>query len=86
MSLLNVKSFSFFFSGKGNKKRRLPAYRPCYGQLGELRSLVDGSIPVVALTATATKATRDTIMKDLSMKYCIQIVINPRKANVKYNL
>ena len=47
---------------------------------------MDGSIPVIALTATATKVTRDTIMKDLSMKDCIQIVINPGKANVKYSV
>ena len=73
-----------FFSGKGNKK--LPAYRPCYGQLGEMRSLVGGDVPVIALTATATKATREIIINDLCMKNCLEIILNPEKANFKYSV
>ena len=82
----NIKFHHFLFSGRGDKKRRQPAYRPCYGQLGEMRSLVDGTVPVVALTATATKGTREIIMTDLCLKSCIQIILNPGKANVKYSV
>ena len=82
----NIKFHHFLFSGRGDKKRRRPAYRPCYGQLGEMRSLVDGTVPVIALTATATKATREIIMSDLCLKNCIQIILNPGKANVKYSM
>ena len=73
----NIKFHHFLFSGRGDKKRRRPAYRPYYGHLGEMRSLVDGTVPVVALTATATKATREIFMTDLSLKICIQIILNP---------
>ena len=47
---------------------------------------MDGTVPVVALTATATKATREIIMTDLCSKNCIQIILNPGKANVKYSV
>ena len=41
---------------------------------------------MIALTATATEDTRNVIMKDLCMKNCEQIIINPNKPNVKYSV
>lgn len=77
---------SYHFSGKGDKSRKLSPFRPCYGQLGEMRSLVEKKVPVIALTATATLATREVIMNDLCMANCAQIIINPDKQNVKYSV
>lgn len=47
---------------------------------------MDGAIPVIALTATATKTTRDIIKKDLCLNNCLEIILNPGKPNVKYNV
>ena len=47
---------------------------------------MDGTVPVAALTATPTKATREIIMAGLSLKNYIQIIFNPGKANVKYSV
>ena len=71
------------FSGKASKSKKT-AYRPCYGRLGELRSLAGPAVPVVALTATATKETRQTIIKDLCMDNCFEILVDPNKKNIKY--
>ena len=83
--LIHFSSF-IFCSGKGDKTRKIAPFRPCYGQLGELRSLVEKKIPVIAMTATATQQTRDIIMKDLCMANCTQIIVNPNKENVKYSV
>lgn len=73
----------YFFSGKTSKSKQT-AYRPCYGRLGELRSLAGSAVPVVALTATATKDTRQTIIKDLCMDNCFELLVDPNKTNIKY--
>lgn len=41
-------------------------------------------VPFVALTATATAATKSTIIKDLCMQSCVQILGNPNKPNIRY--
>ena len=42
-------------------------------------------MPVVALTATASKETRSLIMKDLCMnEQTFQLVVDPNKENIKY--
>ena len=72
------------FSGKSDPLTKQAAYRPYYGQLGELRSLAGPLVPVVALTATASKETRDLIMKDLCMtESTFKVVVNPNKENIK---
>ena len=81
----------FIYSGKSEGKRKTSSlsgspFRPQYGELGQLRSLIARSIPVVALTATATEETRNIILKDLCMKNAEQIIINPNKPNVKYSV
>ncbi|CAG2233679.1 recQ [Mytilus edulis] len=57
---------------------------PCYGRLDEIRSLVGGHVPVVALTATATEETKAVIKKQLCMDNCSEIMVNPDKKNVTY--
>ncbi|XP_048258513.1 ATP-dependent DNA helicase RecQ-like [Haliotis rufescens] len=63
--------------------RNEKAFRPAYGTLGELRALAPG-IPVIALTATATKSTRDVIINEMCLSGCEQILLCPNKENIKY--
>ena len=62
------------------------AFRKDYGRLAELRSLLHRHVPFIALTATATEATRKLIMKDLCMKDCVQILGDPNKTNIRYTV
>ena len=64
--------------------KKKPAFRPHYNQLGELRSLVGPHVPVIALTATATQKTKETILKTLCMKDCEEIIVTPNKTNIKF--
>ncbi|KAM9513969.1 uncharacterized protein ACWYII_047134 isoform 1-T1 [Salvelinus alpinus] len=50
--------------GKGTGGKRL-LFRKWCGKVGELRSLLPSPDPVLAVTATASKATRKNIMKHL---------------------
>ena len=58
------------------------AFRGDYGRLAELRSLLHRDLPFVALTATATEETKKTIIKDLFMQHCVQIIGDPNKPNI----
>ena len=59
-----------------------------YGQLAELRSLwmVDHIIPYVAMTATATKTTTATIIRNLELRNPVQIIQSPHRANIHYSV
>ncbi|CAC5412531.1 unnamed protein product [Mytilus coruscus] len=70
--------------GLTDKKKKKLAYRPWYGRLDEIRSLVGGHVSVVALTATATEETKAVIKKKLCMDNCTEIMVNPDKKNVTY--
>lgn len=52
--------------------------------MAELRSLLHRDVPFVALTATATEETKKTIIKDLCMQHCAQIIGDPNKPNIRY--
>ena len=61
----------------------MAAFRESYSKLYELRSLAP-NVPVIALTATATKLTRDTILSLLHMENVVEIKESPNKLNVAY--
>jgi len=61
----------------------MAAFRESYGKLYELRSLAS-DIPVIALTATATRLTRDTILNILHMEHFDEIKESPNKSNIRY--
>lgn len=63
----------------------MAAFRHCYGKLYELRSLAPNT-PMVALTATATKLTEDTIKKVLLMQNPFDIKESPNKVNLTYSV
>lgn len=66
-----------------SQDNKMAAFRESYSKLYELRSLAP-NVPVVALTATATKLTRDTILSLLNMGNAVEIRESPNKLNVAY--
>lgn len=61
----------------------MAAFRECYGQLHELRSLAPNA-KMIALTATATKVTKETIYNILLMENPVEVQEGPNKSNVTY--
>ena len=59
-------------------------FRLNYSCLGEVRSLVPSHVHVMALTATASKASRATIIFSLGMKNTCLIAVHPHKKNIFY--
>ena len=63
----------------------MKAFRPLYGKLGDLRSLL-GHTPVICLTATATIDQQHHIMKLLGMDNPVIIKSPPIKKNITYHV
>ena len=61
------KVYNLNFLRGTSQDNKMAAFRESYWKLFELRSLAS-DIPVIALTATATHLTRDTIVSILHMK------------------
>jgi len=61
----------------------MAAFRESYGKLFELTFLAS-DISVIALTATATNLTRDTIVSILHMEHFVEIKESPNKTNLRY--
>lgn len=63
----------------------MAAFRECYGKLHELRALVP-CVKVLALTATATKNTREVIIDVLQMDCPAVVNESPSKPNIIYSV
>ena len=61
-------------------------FRYWYGNIAEIRSLVSSDVPVIALTATASKSTKHKIFESLSLMKNSTFVLerNPDKPNLKF--
>ena len=59
------------------------AFRKWFSRINEIRSLVN-RVPLVALTATATTATKEKILKALEMEEAVVISQNPNRKNICY--
>ena len=53
--------------------------------VGEIRALL-GRIPMLALTATATTATRTALISELGMQRCVEIVRSPDRPNIRLSV
>ncbi len=62
-----------------------PDFRPEYLQLSRLRQLFP-EIPVIALTATADNATREDIIRSLSLEKASSYVASFNRPNIRYTL
>lgn len=59
-------------------------FRQAFSQLGEVRSLIPQGVHVMALTATATKATRTAVCHKIGMVCPMVVWQLPNKLNIKY--
>ena len=83
-SLLKILTKCIILISRGTSQdNKMAAFRESYGKLYELRSLAS-DIPVIALTATATPLTRDTIVNILHMEHFVEIKESPNKTNLRY--
>ena len=57
-----------------------------FANLGEIRSLIPSNIQLMALTATATKQSRQAICHTLGMKKPVVVYQSPNKPNIFYEL
>ena len=74
----------FFVNDRGTSQdSKRAAFRECYAHLHELRSLAP-QVQIIALTATATKLTKDTILNVLLMENPYEITESPSKLNITY--
>lgn len=59
-------------------------FRQEFANLGEVRSLVPETVHIMALTATATKASRQAICRTLGMIRPKVVTVSPNRPNIKY--
>ena len=64
----------------------MTAFRSSYGRLSEVRSLLPSSVPLVALTATATFDVLMEITSSLGMKDAAFITESPEMTNIRYSV
>ena len=67
----------------GNKGK--VAFRKWYSCLREIRSLVSTGLPIIALTATASKRTKQDIFRVLELSSPFEVVKNPLVSNITYS-
>ncbi|KAL5009106.1 hypothetical protein ScPMuIL_014687 [Solemya velum] len=67
-------------------KKNTPAFREAYGRISELRSFFRNRVPIVALTATASKDMVHKIKKDLGILQCLGVIGDPNKENIRYHV
>lgn len=70
-----------FTPRKGDK-----IFRVWFSRINELRSIVPAGVPLLALTAIATKRTRERVMHALEMKDATVIKDNPNRPNITYSV
>ena len=71
--------------GTSNNNEKESAFRRWYSRLNELKLLVC-DVPFLALTATATKKTRDKIFELLEFKSPKEVLESQNKPNVRYSV
>ena len=57
-----------------------------FDQRGEIRALLPPGSPVLAATATATKAIREDICRKLEMVSSKQVFVSPDRGNIYYEV
>lgn len=57
-------------------------FRKAFSRIGEVRSIIPQHVHMMALTATATKSTRRSILQKLGMNNATIINVSPEKSNI----
>ena len=55
-------------------------------KLSEIRSLVSKNVPFMAVTATATRKTKETIITVLRLSKFVEVLESPNKANIYFGV
>ena len=82
LQVLQVKILPYLLD-RGESTDNKDPFRKWCGRVGEIRSLLPQGVPLLALTATATAATRKRIKNLLSFKQGMEIIVSPNRKNVK---
>ena len=67
-----------------SKSQSAVAFRRWFYKLSELRSLVNKEVPFMAVTATATQKTKDTIVTVLRLQDFVDVTQSPNKPNIAF--
>ena len=62
------------------------SFRHEFNNISEARSIIPHNVDLIALTATASRATRKVVQDSLCMSNCAVIVKPPNKLNIKYTV
>ncbi len=68
---------------RGERHGSAATFRKWCGLVGELRSLLPVSLPVLALTATVSLTTRKKTLKHLGQQKCLEVVRSPDRSNIR---
>ena len=60
------------------------SFRETYRRVGEIRSLISSNVNLMALTATASKSTREKVSQMLSLRTATLVYVPPVKPNMIY--
>ncbi|XP_041461906.1 Werner syndrome ATP-dependent helicase-like [Lytechinus variegatus] len=60
------------------------AFRSAYGKLGEMRAKLKSSVPVIAMTATATSEVRRNVADSLGLRNYALLSRSPERSNIKH--
>jgi len=88
---VNVRSVSGEISGNCSGRSPLhenlgDQFRVAFSCIGDICSLIPSHVKVMALTATATRDTLDSVVQRLSLKVPAVIAIYPNRSNISYEL
>lgn len=78
--------FIFLHCHRGLGSTKTEAFRSSYGRVGEVRAHLAKSIPIVALTATASLVMRTMIEEKINLKNPVSIIKSPEKKNIRYSV
>ena len=76
---------SYMYRGT-SKSQDAVAFRRWFFKLSELQSLVHNNIPFMAVTATATRKTKDTIISGLRLGKFVEVSQSPNKSNIAFGV
>ena len=74
----------FLFRGKSSHKRG--AFREAYGEIGSLRSFLKQGTPVLALTATVEKKSREGLVKLLGLRSLQIVDVSINNKNIRFSV
>ena len=85
-SCTHVICYHYYMYRGTSKSQDAVAFRRWFFKLSELRSLVRNNIPFMAVTATATRKTKDTIISVLQLGTFVEVSQSPNKSNIAFGV